>query len=303
MASLGERLPEASELDATWPGAPPRRGGCACGRPPGGEGLSGGVPDARPPGGGRRRRRGRAAGRPDGLAPCSPRCSLEANRTVSVDRLIDAVWGESPPASAQNALQVHVHALRARARRRADRHPAPGYAAAVGAGELDVERFEQPRRRGPARRRARALAGRRSRRRRATSRSPRRRPRASRSGGSPRSRRGSTRTSRRAVTPRSPPSSRRSSQSTRTASGSAPSRCSRSTAPGDRPTRSPPTATRAQALDELGLEPSPSSARSNSASSARTPSSTHRPRPRCAEPIASPALRRRSSAGSSSSPR
>ena len=37
---------------------------------------------------------------------------VEVNRTVSVDRLIDAVWGASPPASAQNALQVHVHALR-----------------------------------------------------------------------------------------------------------------------------------------------------------------------------------------------
>ena len=37
---------------------------------------------------------------------------LEANRSVSRDRLIDALWGERPPAQAKNALQVHVSALR-----------------------------------------------------------------------------------------------------------------------------------------------------------------------------------------------
>ena len=37
---------------------------------------------------------------------------LEPNRSVSGDRLIDALWGERPPARAKNALQVHVSALR-----------------------------------------------------------------------------------------------------------------------------------------------------------------------------------------------
>ena len=37
---------------------------------------------------------------------------LHANEVVSTDRLIDGIWGESPPPSAQGALQVHVHALR-----------------------------------------------------------------------------------------------------------------------------------------------------------------------------------------------
>ncbi len=37
---------------------------------------------------------------------------LHANQAVSTDRLIDAVWGETPPTSASDALQVHVHALR-----------------------------------------------------------------------------------------------------------------------------------------------------------------------------------------------
>ena len=37
---------------------------------------------------------------------------LGPNRSVSRDRLIDALWGERPPAKAKNALQVHVSALR-----------------------------------------------------------------------------------------------------------------------------------------------------------------------------------------------
>src|SRR5947208_3912844 len=37
---------------------------------------------------------------------------LEPNRSVSRDQLIDALWGERPPAQAKNALQVHVSALR-----------------------------------------------------------------------------------------------------------------------------------------------------------------------------------------------
>ena len=36
---------------------------------------------------------------------------LQPNAVASTDRLIDGIWGEAPPASAQNALQVHVHAL------------------------------------------------------------------------------------------------------------------------------------------------------------------------------------------------
>ena len=68
---------------------------------------------------------------------------LQPNAVVSTDRLIDGIWGESPPASAQNALQVHVHALRAALG--ADRivtRP-PGYLVRVEADELDVERFER----------------------------------------------------------------------------------------------------------------------------------------------------------------
>lgn len=36
----------------------------------------------------------------------------ESGQVVSVDRIVDTVWGETPPPSATNALQVHVSALR-----------------------------------------------------------------------------------------------------------------------------------------------------------------------------------------------
>jgi DNA-binding SARP family transcriptional activator len=66
---------------------------------------------------------------------------LHANTVVPRDRLIDALWGESPPETAANALQVAVHALRKLLG--ADRivTRGRGYLLCVEAGELDVERF------------------------------------------------------------------------------------------------------------------------------------------------------------------
>ena len=77
------------------------------------------------------------------------RLLLERNRAVSTDRLIDGIWGESPPASAQNALQVHVHALRGAFG--ADRivTKAPGYLVRVESAELDAERFAHLAQGGP----------------------------------------------------------------------------------------------------------------------------------------------------------
>jgi predicted ATPase len=68
---------------------------------------------------------------------------LHPNEAVSSDRLIDAVWGDNPPASASGALQVHVHALRKALG--ADRivTRAPGYLVRVEADELDADRFER----------------------------------------------------------------------------------------------------------------------------------------------------------------
>ena len=68
---------------------------------------------------------------------------LNANDVVSTDRLVDGVWGDQPPASAQSALQVHVHALRKALG--ADRivTQAPGYLVRAEPEELDVDRFER----------------------------------------------------------------------------------------------------------------------------------------------------------------
>jgi predicted ATPase/DNA-binding SARP family transcriptional activator len=68
---------------------------------------------------------------------------LAPNTPVSTGTLIDGIWGESPPASAANALQVHVHALRNAIG--ADRivTRAPGYLVRVEPDELDVERFDR----------------------------------------------------------------------------------------------------------------------------------------------------------------
>ena len=90
---------------------------------------------------------------------------LEANRVVPVDRLVDGVWGDDPPASAQASLQNHLVRLRRELGDRLVTRP-PGYLLRVAPGELDLDRVPAPRRGGERRR-----AGRRRR-------APARRPRA-----------------------------------------------------------------------------------------------------------------------------
>ncbi len=70
---------------------------------------------------------------------------LHANEVVSIDRLLDALWADGPPASGAAALHVRVSQLR-RALGPAGPHVVtrpPGYAIEVGRGELDVYRFEE----------------------------------------------------------------------------------------------------------------------------------------------------------------
>ena len=74
---------------------------------------------------------------------------LEPGAVVSLDGLIDALWGEAPPPGAIGALQVHVSALRRALE--PDRAPraaptvlvrrAPGYALLVERGAVDAHRF------------------------------------------------------------------------------------------------------------------------------------------------------------------
>src|SRR4029079_13132795 len=68
---------------------------------------------------------------------------LRANEVVSRDRLIDELWGGSPPASEKTELQVHVSQLRKALGREVILTRPPGYLIRVGDGELDLHRFEQ----------------------------------------------------------------------------------------------------------------------------------------------------------------
>ena len=72
---------------------------------------------------------------------------LHANEVVSVERLIDELWGQSPPETAAKSLQVYVSRLRKALRGNAAggallTRPG-GYMIRVEPGELDLDRFEK----------------------------------------------------------------------------------------------------------------------------------------------------------------
>jgi DNA-binding SARP family transcriptional activator/class 3 adenylate cyclase len=67
---------------------------------------------------------------------------LRANEVVSIERLIDELWGETPPRSAANALQVYVSQLRKTLGAGVLVTQAPGYVARLEEGRLDAARFE-----------------------------------------------------------------------------------------------------------------------------------------------------------------
>ena len=73
---------------------------------------------------------------------------LHANEVVSTDRLIDELWGEVPPPTARQTVQVYVSQLRRAIH--ADGSPngtietrSPGYVLHVDAGQLDLDRFDE----------------------------------------------------------------------------------------------------------------------------------------------------------------
>ena len=69
---------------------------------------------------------------------------LHANEVVSADRLIDELWGQTPPSTAAKSVQVYVSKLRKELGvegRLATQ--APGYVLRVDPSELDLARFEQ----------------------------------------------------------------------------------------------------------------------------------------------------------------
>src|SRR6188508_2624823 len=67
----------------------------------------------------------------------------DGGRVVPRERLVDALWGEDPPASAVQSLQVYVHGLRRALGADRIETAGAGYRVVVGEGELDLDRFER----------------------------------------------------------------------------------------------------------------------------------------------------------------
>jgi YVTN family beta-propeller protein len=67
---------------------------------------------------------------------------LHANEVVTTERLIDELWGESPPKAARKALHVYVARLRKALGSERIRTHGPGYLVELAPGELDLHRFE-----------------------------------------------------------------------------------------------------------------------------------------------------------------
>ena len=67
---------------------------------------------------------------------------LRANAVVSRDSLIDGLWGEHAPATADRSLDSHVSRLRRLLGPERIERRAPGYLLHVEPDELDLDRFE-----------------------------------------------------------------------------------------------------------------------------------------------------------------
>src|SRR5205809_188216 len=68
---------------------------------------------------------------------------LEANRVVSTDRLVDALWGDQPPRTAATSLQNFVSQLRKLLGSETLVTKPPGYLLRMDPEELDLERFRR----------------------------------------------------------------------------------------------------------------------------------------------------------------
>src|SRR5215213_4079425 len=76
------------------------------------------------------------------------RLLLEANRTVSVDALVDALWGERLPATAVKMVHIYVSQLRKVLPTGALQTRPPGYRLEVAPEAVDLLRFERLRKEG-----------------------------------------------------------------------------------------------------------------------------------------------------------
>ena len=75
---------------------------------------------------------------------------VNRRRVVTAEQLIDGLWGEAPPTSAVQSLQVYVHGLRRALGPERIETAGKGYRVAVDADELDLDRFERLLERGRA---------------------------------------------------------------------------------------------------------------------------------------------------------
>jgi DNA-binding SARP family transcriptional activator len=66
---------------------------------------------------------------------------LEANSVVSRDRLIDALWGEHPPETARNTIQVYISQLRKLLPEGTLETAPPGYRLVIEADSVDLFEF------------------------------------------------------------------------------------------------------------------------------------------------------------------
>lgn len=93
--------------------------------------------------------------------------AMRANQLVTKGELIDAIWGESVPASAYGGIHTHISALRKRLEPQWSRRSTgqvlvsggAGYQLRLGDSQLDVERFTDLCERARERRAARDVAG------------------------------------------------------------------------------------------------------------------------------------------------
>jgi DNA-binding SARP family transcriptional activator len=84
---------------------------------------------------------------------------LHANEVVSTDRLLQGLWGDTPPATAVKSVQLYISRLRQQLGPSRVETRAPGYVLRIDPPELDLARFE--RLAGEARRAEPAAAARR----------------------------------------------------------------------------------------------------------------------------------------------
>jgi DNA-binding SARP family transcriptional activator/pimeloyl-ACP methyl ester carboxylesterase len=78
------------------------------------------------------------------------RLLLDVNRTVAIDRLVDDLWGEAVPDSAQKMVQIYVSQLRKVLPAEMLQTRPPGYAAELDPAAIDIIRFDQLRLEGEA---------------------------------------------------------------------------------------------------------------------------------------------------------